>query len=258
VDHEQLVIEASLESAGQRLDKFLCEQEQLFPRSQWKGRDAKVVLKNQPIKPSYKIKGGEVFSISFNSLKQPDFLPEKMDLNILYEDDDLIVINKPQGLVVHPGNGHPTGTLVQGLLYFPQEDPRPGIVHRLDKETSGVILAAKHPKCSDHLIQQFQKKRIKKNYFAITKGQIRPGTGTVEGNMNRDPKDRKKFTIHKELGKPSLTDYQVEFYGPAHSFVRLMPKTGRTHQLRVHMQHLGHPTPITGSYAASGSSYFGR
>jgi 23S rRNA pseudouridine1911/1915/1917 synthase len=237
------------EFEGLRLDKYLCDELDLFSRSQWKARSAQVSLGGKTLKPSYKIRGGEKLWVQYNDLPEPDFAPEEMNLDILYEDDDVIVLNKAQGVVVHPGSGNHSGTLVQGLLHYchglreayPEDVSRPGIVHRLDKETSGVIIAAKRPEVSEHLILQFQKKRVQKEYYAVIKGQLRPGEGTIHGLIARDPRERKKFAMNLQEGKPSLTDYQVIHYGEQHSLVHLFPRTGRTHQLRVHMQHLGHP-----------------
>jgi 23S rRNA pseudouridine1911/1915/1917 synthase len=244
---EHLVPEEGFE--GLRLDKYLCEEAGLFSRSQWKARETQVRIDSKLVKPSHKIRGGERLKISYRELPEPDFAPEAMDLDILYEDEDVIVLNKAQGIVVHPGSGNHSGTLVQGLLHycrslkeaFPEDSSRPGIVHRLDKETSGVIIAAKRPEVSEHLITQFQKKRVHKEYYAVIKGQLRPGEGLVEGLIARDPRDRKKFAMNLREGKESCTDYTVIHYGDQHSLVHLLPRTGRTHQLRVHMMHLGHP-----------------
>jgi 23S rRNA pseudouridine1911/1915/1917 synthase len=175
--------------------------------------------------------------------KVPDLTPENIPLNILYEDRDLLVINKPAGLVVHPAAGNWSGTLVNGLLHhcalLEGGDPmRPGIVHRLDKDTTGLMVVAKHRAAHQSLVEQFQERKVEKVYYAICSGN--PGAGRVDAPIGRSPKDRKKMAI-VQGGKESLTLYETMQKGTKTSLVKIFLMTGRTHQIRVHMQHIGFP-----------------
>jgi 23S rRNA pseudouridine1911/1915/1917 synthase len=172
-----------------------------------------------------------------------------MVLDILYEDSRVVVLNKPRGMVVHPGSGVRSGTLVQGLLAhareiavnFPKEPVRPGIVHRLDKDTSGVIITAKDPESLEYLACQFRGRAVRKVYLAIVKGMPPQLRGTIRGHILRDPRHRKRFVHAETGGKPAETLYKVLSSRDGYSFVVLKPKTGRTHQLRVHMKSVGCP-----------------
>ena len=232
-----------------RLDRFIAENLKLFSRSQIAQHDVEVLVNDKPSKLSRKVSKGDFVAISYMTPHQFSYEAEEMELDIIYENDDVIVINKPQGIVVHPAAGNRTGTLVQGLLYyckslgdsFDGEVVRPGIVHRLDKDTSGVIIAAKNREAQDFLAAQFRRKKTKKKYYAIVKGTLAGRSGIVETNIVRDRRNRKRFTVSDREGKPAETHYRVLKTWSRCTFVALSPVTGRTHQLRVHMKHLNHP-----------------
>ncbi|GHV67837.1 ribosomal large subunit pseudouridine synthase D [Spirochaetia bacterium] len=235
--------------ADLRLDRYAAEYLKILSRSQIKSRKLKVMLEGKELKlslPMKKIKAGGTLEFSWLDPLPTDLLPEDIPLEILYEDDRVIVINKEAGMVVHPGAGNPRGTLANALLFrrnITVRDQRPGIVHRLDKDTSGVIIAAWDDEALAFLADQFKNRRVKKHYAAIVRGVPKEKSGVMENFICRDSRDRKRFTVSAfpNRGKHAVTLYKViRSYG-SHSLVLLRPKTGRTHQLRVHLRHLGHP-----------------
>jgi 23S rRNA pseudouridine1911/1915/1917 synthase len=249
---------------GERIDRFVAEHAPVvLTRSQLKSRDVHIIQNGRPVKLSRHVALGDKLVVRYTEPPQPDVSPEPVRLPLLYEDDDVVVIDKPQGMVVHPARGNYSGTLVQGLLYrfaamrdgFGDTELRPGIVHRLDKETSGVLIAAKHPAAQEHLAEQFRCRRVKKTYLAILKGVPPKRDGTVETLHGRDPHHRKRFTWKVERGKDARTEYRVLAAYGGYSFVSLQPLTGRTHQLRVHMLSLGCPVLGDPVYARSDSRF---
>jgi len=232
----------------QRIDKYISDQN-ILTRSQFKSRKAQVFIDGGEVKLSRKISDGEVLELQWDDPEALDIEPEEMDLQILYEDENSIVVNKEQGVVVHPANGNYSGTLVQGLLYhiknlgekFDNQLERPGIVHRLDKDTSGVIIAAKNPETHEFLSAQFRDKTNEKYYLAVVRGYPPKRRGVIETFLTRHPVDRKKFITHESMGKYASTEYRVLRSWDKYALMLLKLNTGRTHQLRVHMVHIGCP-----------------
>lgn len=231
-----------------RLDQFLAQKLPDYSRSKIQQfiKQGQVTINGEVSKPSLVLQGKEKVECNFEPLvREFDITPEKMELDILYEDDQLIVVNKPAGLVVHPGSGNSNGTLLNGLKYHfktlsRNDSMRPGIVHRLDKETSGVILIAKTDKAHDHLSSQFSDRTVKKEYLALAWGNV-DAEGIIRGEISRHPGNRQIFKVVASGGREACTTYElVENLTPL-SLVQLFPKTGRTHQLRVHLKSIGHP-----------------
>jgi 23S rRNA pseudouridine1911/1915/1917 synthase len=250
-----------LPAGGMRLDRYIAERLGLLSRSQIKARELKAAVNGKEIKISHIVKGGDALELSWKEAEPLNIVPENIPLDILFENDRAVVINKAQGMVVHPGAGNRRGTLVNALYYrrlrranelggsLETEGLRPGIVHRLDKETSGVIIAAYDDEALAFLAGQFKSRKTGKTYIAIVKGIPSEQKGRIETFIARDPKDRKRFTVSTR-GRAALTLYRVIKTWRNYSLVLLRPKTGRTHQLRVHLRYLGHPVagdPLYGS-----------
>ena len=232
-----------------RVDKFVASLG-LFSRSQISRRSVRVFdSSGHVLKPSKKLADGERVLIQWDDPPSSEIHPEQLDMAIVYEDEDTVVINKDQGVVVHPAHGHFHGTLVQGLLYrysglevqFGGDRVRPGVVHRLDKDTSGLIIAALSPESLEFLSSQFRDRTVKKTYLAITKGILPEGEGEIHQAIGRDPRDRKKFATGVRNSKPALSRYRVLGVCDGYSLVQVRILTGRTHQIRVHMKSIGCP-----------------
>ncbi len=234
-----------------RIDKFLMN---LIPNAtrnkiQNAASAGDIYVNDIPVKSNYKVKPFDVIRIM---LTHPPFEnrvdPENIPLDIVYEDDALLLINKPAGLVVHPGHGNYTGTLVNALAYHFENLPknsseRPGLVHRIDKDTTGLLVIAKTETAMSHLAKQFEAKTTEREYIAIVWGNVKEDEGTIEGNITRHLKDRMQMSVSQdpEIGKPAITHYKVlERFGYV-TLISCQLETGRTHQIRVHMKHLGHP-----------------
>jgi 23S rRNA pseudouridine1911/1915/1917 synthase len=231
-------------SAGSRLDQVLSGHFPEFSRSrlqQWI-KLGLVALDGRPCKAKQRVRGGELIELQPIPQDEVEDEAQAIELNVVYEDTHLLVINKPAGLVMHPAAGNPDGTLLNGLLnhYQPlQQIPRAGIVHRLDKETSGLLVVAKNLQSQHALVEQLQARSVKREYLAIVQGEMIAG-GTVDAPIGRHPVNRLRMTVH-ETGKHAVTHYRIEQRYRAHTLLRVRLETGRTHQIRVHMHHIRHP-----------------
>ena len=240
----------SPEDAGVRIDKYLAEQLPDITRSYLQKllKDGSVQMNEKPVKASTKTAVGAVIALTIPEPEEPEILPENIPLDILYEDSDVILINKPKNMVVHPAAGHYTGTLVNALMYHCRGDLsgingvlRPGIVHRIDKDTTGVLIVCKNDRAHNALAEQLKEHSITRKYRAIVCGNLKEDEGTVDAPLGRHPQDRKKMAIVRSGGKRAVTHYRVlERFGND-TYIECQLETGRTHQIRVHMASLGHP-----------------
>lgn len=238
------------ESQQMRLDKYLAEQfpEQTRSYLQKLIKDGDVLVNEKNVKTGYQLSAGEEVSVHIPEPKELDVEPQEMALDIVYEDEDVILINKPKGMVVHPAPGHTTDTLVNGLLYHCRENlsgingvARPGIVHRIDRDTTGILIVCKNDMSHNSIAAQLKEHSITRRYRALVHGNIKEDQGTIEGAIGRHPVDRKKMAINERNGKPAVTHYTVlERFGN-YTFVECVLETGRTHQIRVHMSSINHP-----------------
>ena len=230
-----------------RIDKQLGHHFKQFSRSQIQRwiEDGHVKVNDQPVKPKYKLAVGDVVTIEPEKPKKIDLVPENIPLDIVYEDDDVIVVNKPQGMVVHPAPGHPDHTLVNALLYHSplstiNGEFRPGIVHRIDKDTSGLLMVAKNDMAHRSLAAQLKAKTNEREYVALVHGVINEDQGTIDAPLGRSPKDRKKQAVVAD-GRHAVTHFKVLKRYQHYTLVSCRLETGRTHQIRVHMKYIGHP-----------------
>jgi len=240
-----------------RLDRYVSESLKLLSRSQIKARCLSAKINGKEVKISKPVKQGDHLELNWMDSPPVEIVPQDIPVDIVYEDDNCVVINKKQGMVVHPGAGNRQGTLANALYFRRlnklegknksnpentgcQSSVRPGIVHRLDKETSGIIIAAYNDETHAFLADQFKTRKAKKNYIAIVQGTPKETEGQIETFISRDPKDRKKFTV-SAAGKNALTFYKVIKSWQNYSLLLLRPRTGRTHQLRVHLRYIGNP-----------------
>lgn len=236
-----------------RIDKFLFQKLGSVSRSkiQAAAQAGNILVNTQPVKPNYKVKPDDQISVV---LPHPPvefkLIPQEIPLNIVYEDNDLIVVNKEAGLVVHPGHNNYDGTLINGLLYHLKDAPlfqtgelRPGLVHRIDKNTSGLLVVAKTEYSLNHLARQFFERTTNRKYTALVWGSFDEETGKIEGNIGRNPKDRTQMYVfaNGEEGKHAVTHYKVIEHLGYVSLIECRLETGRTHQIRVHLQYIGHP-----------------
>ena len=238
------------ENQQMRLDKYLAEQfpEQTRSYLQKLIKEGQVLVNGKTVKSGYQLSKGDEVSVTIPEPKELDVEPQKMDLDIVYEDEDVILINKPKGMVVHPAPGHTTDTLVNGLLYHCKDNlsgingvARPGIVHRIDRDTTGILIVCKNDMSHNSIAAQLKEHSITRSSRALVHGNLKEDTGTVEGPIGRHPVDRKKMAINERNGKPAVTHYTVlERFGN-YTLIECKLETGRTHQIRVHMTSIGHP-----------------
>ena len=260
---ETIFLTATPEEKGRRLDQFLAEQLEELTRSaaQRLAEEEHVLLNGKPLKKNYKMTGCETLEVHLPDPEPIDAVPQNIPLDIAYEDEDLLVINKPKGMVVHPAPGNPDGTVVNAVLYHCGESLsgiggafRPGIVHRIDKETSGLLIIAKNDRAHLYLSEQLKDHTLARTYEAVVIGGLKEDKGTMNAPIGRSPKDRKKMAIVPD-GRHAVTHYEVLARYPGYTHIRCKLETGRTHQIRVHMASLGHPIVGDEVYGPSKSKF---
>ena len=263
---EKIRIKVENLEKNERIDKYLSSKlDDSFSRAKiQKLIDEELILVNDKIiKSSYKVSNGDVILIT-DKEEDMSVKPEKMDIDIVYEDDDVMVINKKSGVVVHPAPGNYSGTLVNGLMYLSKDlshvngEFRPGIVHRIDKDTSGLLIVAKNDKAHRILAEELKEKKIKRKYIALVSGVINHDIGEIDAPIGRDPSDRKKMCVTSTNSKDAITHFRVlERYKNA-SLIECELETGRTHQIRVHMKYINHPVINDPVYGKNNHGEFGQ
>ena len=252
-----------VDESGKRIDKYISEKLDLTrSRVQKLIDDGMVTINGKVAKSSAKVNEGEVLSVEIPELKPLEIVPEEIPLNILYDDDDVIVIDKPKGMVVHPANGNYTGTLVNAIMSKFGDNLsgingviRPGIVHRIDKDTSGVLVIAKNDKAHLKLAEQLKEHSMTRVYVAVVRGKLKEKVGTIDAPIGRNPRDRKKMGVVAN-GKRAVTHYKVIKELDDCSVIEVRLETGRTHQIRVHMSYIGHPL-LGDSVYSNGKNKYG-
>ena len=247
---QELILLPEEESIGERADKYLAVQLPQYSRSFFQKlfKDDQIQIQNTPIKASYRITGEEEIALTIPDAQKPDIVPENIPLDILYEDQDLLVVNKPKGMVVHPAHGHYSGTLVNALMYHCKDSLsgingvlRPGIVHRIDMDTTGSLIVCKNDESHVFIAEQIKEHSVNRRYRGIVYGVVKKEEGTVNAPIGRHPIERKKMAINEKNGKPAITHYKVLERFERYTYMEFKLETGRTHQIRVHLAHIGCP-----------------
>ena len=244
------LFELTAAESGTRIDAWLTTEIAGLTRNaaQRLLTDGQVTLNGNPVKKNYKVSAGDVFLVEIPEAVEVPLVPQNIPIDIVYEDEDVVVVNKPRGMVVHPAPGHPDGTLVNALLYHCGDtlsgvggERRPGIVHRIDKDTSGLLIVAKNDAAHLALSAQLSDRSLSRVYRAVVVGNLRDDAGTVDAPIGRHPNDRKKMAVTNIHSRNAVTHWSVLERYRGYTHVRCKLETGRTHQIRVHMAHIGHP-----------------
>jgi 23S rRNA pseudouridine1911/1915/1917 synthase len=243
-------IQIVAQESGERIDALLARSVETLTRSgaQRLLEAGRVSRDGQPVKKSDRTCAGAVYEVLLEAPRPTELLPQDIPLDIVYEDGDVVVVNKPRGMVVHPAPGHPDGTLVNALLYHCGDSlsgiggaQRPGIVHRIDRDTSGLLIVAKNDRAHQSLSAQLADRSLSREYEAVVCGRVRADTGVIDAPIGRHPVDRKRMAVTERGGRPAVTHYEVIARYNGYTHVRCRLETGRTHQIRVHMEKIGHP-----------------
>lgn len=257
---DELMLTVEPEFTGQRVDKYIYDSlDVVTSRTQIQGwiKDGCVTVNGVPVKSNHKVSEGERITVRIPAPVEAEIEPEPMELDVVYEDGDIIVVNKTRGLVVHPAAGHYSGTLVNGLLFHCKDlsgingELRPGIVHRIDKDTSGLIMAAKNDNAHRKLADQLKEHSVTRKYIAVVHGVMQHERGTVDAPIGRDPHDRKLYTVTEKNSKHAVTHFTVLERLKDFTVLELKLETGRTHQIRVHMKYIGFPLVGDPAYGKS-------
>lgn len=247
---KSLKLYVSDETVGARIDKWLSENMEDWSRSSVQKllKDENILINSRAVNKNYKLRANDIIDINIPDPVMLDVIPQNIPIEIVYEDDDLLIVNKPKGMVVHPAAGNPDGTLVNALLYHCKGRLssingviRPGIVHRIDKYTSGLLIVAKNNNAHTHLAEQIKNHSFTREYFGIVCGRMKDEENTVNAPIGRHKYDRKKMTVTESNSKNAVTHYKVLEVFDKYSLLRFILETGRTHQIRVHMSYIGHP-----------------
>jgi 23S rRNA pseudouridine1911/1915/1917 synthase len=261
---EIIRIEIQEEEEGSRIDKVLSTSRPDLSRTQIQQwiKDGDILVNTKTVKPNYRVKTGDLLTVDEPEPEELDITAEDLELDIIYEDADVLVVNKPRGMVVHPAKSHASGTLVNGLMYHCKDLSgingvlRPGIVHRTDKDTSGLLMVAKNDKAHISLVNQLVEKSVKRVYTALVHGHIPHDNGTIDAPIGRDTRDRQSMTV-TDKGKDAITHFKVlERFGE-YTLVECTLETGRTHQIRVHMKYIGPPLVGDPKYGQAETIDFG-
>lgn len=256
--------EVEAEQEGERLDKFLSIIYPEFSRAFFQKliKSKQVSVNETPQKASYCVKIDDIVTVEIPDAVETTIEPENIPLDILYEDDDVLIVNKPKGMVVHPSAGHYSGTLVNAIMYHCKDtlsgingEIRPGIVHRIDMDTTGSLIVCKNDEAHVNIAQQIKEHSVNRIYVGIVCGYVKEDSGTVEGAIGRHPIERKKMAINEKNGKPAITHYKVLERFKNYTYMQFKLETGRTHQIRVHMASIGHPL-LGDTLYSSGRSLF--